>query len=777
MNRDQYKSWFSSLVSKIKCIYAINSNVPCNQERKVTEYRRVFKIGDTHWVTFNSAVEPKPPSRAFKAYYPEHCWTQPQWFNPEHPFMAFAQTEPFFFGPIFERLAGTPYSFKVKEVRENKWALDRDVRDSWYRLECALTHVYEFFLARSGGTFPHTLDVQAFRQPSRWGYHKEHESEKAARIRVMNSRNAFVPLMALCTYAFATNRSCAPFDQEALIHVLVNEGRVNSEWANELAQSLMLSTTPFRVGVYVDQNALPQNLFYPMITFNVPIWIRITSNVPNPKDHPVFRIDEVDIWRTARRMREADASTSESSQTLVLPETTLALVENHSRVEEGSRQRPGETMEQFFEREARHRNEILEKETAQQRDSRQSRERSALAYICPGRHGAHVFEWRDESGFLKRCRVPRNDVPGVWEDYAQAQKRYNSARNEWDLSREFAPAAVPETMYDDDDDDDEFEVEPLPLDDPSVSIQGSEQASETDLQSQYPPFVATTDTIPNNKLVEFFNLADAVFIKYGFHPDGTHISELSNTPLAQRYTVDVAMKILGEQRDYSVDDETLDKLAYFVWAYATDKPIPVGLRDLDNESRTTLRSYHSELYAVRLVENGLCRITSTDPTSLVELYLPKASMGLEALRQTLYKNMAELASYYVSRGTPVEWRIRGIPSARPILQLPPGKTEGLGFRAVDYVTNYLDYQSYVRRRNMLLRDRAIARAALMHGGIIWRLTVEALSELYRNYRFDFHELMEEDLPIVSLTQEDLGVICGMYRKWTGKCNAYFKRIY
>lgn len=739
--------------------------------------RRVYKIENDHWVTFNSAAVPnKPPSRTFRVYYPEHCWTQPQWFHHNHPFMGFAPSEPFFSGPIFGRLAGTIYSFKIKEVREGKWALDRATQESWHRLEYTLTQICKFFFARSGATFAHTLDIQAFRQPSRWGYRKEHESMKAARIRVMNSRNAFVPLMALCVYAFASNKTCAPFDTEALVHVLIHEARVNSEWANALAQSQLLSTTQFRVGVYVDQDVLLHNLLRPMIAFNVPIWIRVTSTIPNPHDHSLIRISEEDLLRTARRDKQAELSIATPAQTESTATLNLAGARTKVRNSEvATRQHYGETIDQFFEREAKYREYILNTETGHERDVRQSKERGAQAYICPGHHGAHIFEWIEESGNLKRCHVPRKDASTIWQKYAIEQKRYNSVRNEWDLCKEFAPdATTTSAIYADDNDIDlQFEAE---LHEAPESGPDAQQATNVDLTSQFAPFVAAADEqSPRNPLISLHPLSYALYYKYGFQPDGTTVTELSDIPMSRRYPLDKSLKILGERRDGTLSDSDADNLTCFIWAYATSQPIPSGLWDLDETNSHLLRTHYNRQYVVTLDGDNICRVRSTSPDTQIELFVPKPSMAVEALRQATLESLSDLALYYVTRGTPFTWRAIGTSSSFPVFQPPPGNTEGLGFRAVNYVTTYYDYQSYIRRRNTLLRDRGIARAALQQGGIVWRLTVDALSEMHQN--FDFQGILEEDLEAVSLSQEDLGVICGMYKKWTGKSSSHYTGKY
>ncbi|PBK83280.1 hypothetical protein ARMGADRAFT_945059 [Armillaria gallica] len=83
-----------------------------------------------------------------------------------------------------------------------------------------------------------------------------------------------------------------------------------------------------------------------------------------------------------------------------------------------------------------------------------------------------------------------------------------------------------------------------------------------------------------------------------------------------------------------------------------------------------------------------------------------------------------------------------------------------------------DYQSYVGRRRQLFRSGEVVRAALKHGGVIWRLALEETDESYvtsgptsrvtevGDYRrtADGDELWDE-----KLTEDQIDVICGVYK--------------
>ncbi|PBK59503.1 hypothetical protein ARMSODRAFT_899183 [Armillaria solidipes] len=87
-----------------------------------------------------------------------------------------------------------------------------------------------------------------------------------------------------------------------------------------------------------------------------------------------------------------------------------------------------------------------------------------------------------------------------------------------------------------------------------------------------------------------------------------------------------------------------------------------------------------------------------------------------------------------------------------------------------------DYQSYVRRRRQLFENNEILRAALKHGGLIWRLAVGIEQQRFEDVVLsgpskrvtqiggvrctaDGDELWDE-----MLTEDQIDIICGVYKK-------------
>jgi hypothetical protein len=89
----------------------------------------------------------------------------------------------------------------------------------------------------------------------------------------------------------------------------------------------------------------------------------------------------------------------------------------------------------------------------------------------------------------------------------------------------------------------------------------------------------------------------------------------------------------------------------------------------------------------------------------------------------------------------------------------------------------MDYRAYEERRDLFFKQPH-ARAALLKGGIIWRLAMESIGPDVaimgpsdRAHHFgdivgpDGHQITDDDL-----TDDELNLICGVYEVPTGKSN-------
>lgn len=700
------------------------------------------------FVSFNTvlAPSPPPPRRNFDVFYPEETYTRPTWFYDRFPFLGFTSRSHPWHGPIFGRLHGSILEFPVHSIQGEHWHLDPVLQQSWYRLERALILVYEALIA-TRPEFLHPLHFRPFRLPSQWGFMRVHESEKAARIRICNARNAFVPLLALCMYGVSITKGRNIQLQEkrsnlTWIRSLVEDQNVDAEWVNELARSDFLSEWTLRVGVYIDWSSFTYPHLLPLfIDSGVPIWIKISTNAISSL--PSILRPSLDEFRKFEA-RCVDISVS------ALP--------SQQQQQEGnvppSGQLNGETFLAFMKRMNARNQRLALTETDNARLKRHDRERIAASYACPGRGGAFVFEWVNVDGKPARLYVPRWRVPDVWNSFAKTQKWYNGFRNEWDLCVDLDPTAT----IDDEEEEEEhydWEIQDVPLEGP-LELVGLPEMSRTDLQDAY------TEVQPRTTLLEHRPLPDILFLRYGFHFDG-HSYALPST--MSTLSDDRAARVLVEETIGTFEDKT--NAIHYISFLLSESTIPAPLYDLSDHNSTPLRTHGNNMYDVRIY-NSIYELTARDSRQGT-IKVPKASIAVESMRLHGCSSVKDLAIHFVSQGTPFLYPGE-TDNSNPFGRLS-GPSEGLGYRPMNFKPGWIDYQAYILHRNELLSDPAVVRAALMKGGIIWRLTVDAIAETTGSVSFGRY--FEDDVEVIELTSYDIGVIVGLYLIWNGVYHIHF----
>ena len=656
---------------------------------------------------------------------------------------------------MISRLAGSIHDFPlVTDQSRGRYHLRDDLQQQWYRLEFLLIKMYETLLA-TRPELGHPIEMKPFRLPSAWGYMKDHESEKAARIRIWNSRNAFVPLMALCMYAICVceGRNSIPLEDRINIHwikALIDAG-FSPEWVNSLANSSFFSMRTLRVGVYIEFKAFHYpHLLRLYIEFGVPIWVLLPAE--GPSGVPAF------LLPNTRMPQALDRRTPMQQQQQQQPfdgqdDSTFC-----SGNVPASRQIRGESVHDFINRSKQRIQRLYESESPDDRTKRLDRERAAAQFNVPGRSGAYVFEWIEGvNGSYIRTYVPRTRVPDIWDSYANTQKWYDSSRNEWDLSAALDPHAsvIDEEEFDNDQDyyfnkfKSQYGDDPSPGLEPQLSI-GHAALTQSELQDLY------VDRLPTPTKVQTPILDDILFQRYGFHYDGQpYNSPARSLPDSRlsRILVDVTFDVSHHR------DAAIHYLSYLI----NGQPIPPCFFDLHVSNGTPLRTHGNNVFEVRIISDHRFVIRSrASPTEFIQV--PYASTAVEALRLHNCRTVSELALHFVSRGT--YFYLGPFIIDKDPFREPPGKAGGLGFRPQDYTPTWVDYQAYIRRRSDLLNDPSIIRSALMKGGIVWRLTVDTIQSTADT--IEYSKLFDSaDVEPVELTKRDLGIIVGLYLVWTG----------
>jgi hypothetical protein len=160
--------------------------------------------------------------------------------------------------------------------------------------------------------------------------------------------------------------------------------------------------------------------------------------------------------------------------------------------------------------------------------------------------------------------------------------------------------------------------------------------------------------------------------------------------------------------------------------------------------------------------------------------------ALECVRRQWGPYFLDIANELCSHGYPFHTRV---PGPRPTIQ-PRPSIHTLGYREVGYNPQPCDYAAYEALRNDFLSSPR-GRAALLHGGIIWRLAKDIVPEVAA-MNGPSSEVANTGQAIMcegkylwddQLMEEELNLICGVYKVYTGKCsmisenNYWAKRIY
>jgi hypothetical protein len=201
-----------------------------------------------------------------------------QWCENFQPYLTFVPAELDFSGPILGRLSYSYPTLPIVPVND-KWALKHSVMISWHRLERALYGVSQA-LCRDDY-------LCIYRYPGSYKYLEMHSTEEAARRHAMMSRDAFVPLMALCSWCMARQMTpnenyigCRPTWLKKIVddHPM----KVHPGWAEDLRTSCIGNFTIRRVGCFINPYTwIRSNIIEMFFRFNVPVWIW-WGTVPRP---------------------------------------------------------------------------------------------------------------------------------------------------------------------------------------------------------------------------------------------------------------------------------------------------------------------------------------------------------------------------------------------------------------------------------------------------------------------------------------------------------------
>jgi len=660
----------------------------------------------------------------------------PLWWSPQYAHVAFIPTCEVESHPL-DILIQLPTHFH--RSRKGVW-LDSSTILSWNRLQYDLRRVVSILAQRCHvNAFPDVIETVLVG-------HGPHASEWVLRKKLADGRGMFLYWIGQLAFVLAVNISIDSEPPRPTYEL--PEDSVDVDW--EKFQSNALP----KWFEYLGERSWPQTFLSTLhscaadFAHNERVGLFIRLLQPDVHQYSVdwFLQFNVPVWYPWGK-QEADSAARGSSIARLAPlpyqlqEATTMIHKTPGNAMPWNSAPPPLSVAPwlaFFERRKASAAKMMTWEKVEDRQRRIQRE------IQPPIANANVFEWRqDDHGVFRRTAVVKADRTEVLANYGRNQKRYDSFANEWDCVSQLGELEEDELLLQCWDD------EPILYDAPPSS---SSQAPDGDLSEMYtPPDPPSQDeSSSKNQLVPWDiisapvqTLSESMCIMYehfGFVPP-LQLSAIRMEPVrsTQSFKLSKVIGLTTADRDYW-NSSVASFAAIFLDALGDNrlKP-PADLWDLRFGNRLFLGASKRLKYLRRMGECFVFDLGS-EATSDWMLCVNTASIVLLICRMDERMIESELSMELVRKAVPHHTLIRLPPRS---VNMPPSPP--LPIRLPCYIFTKDDYNTYREVREDLLRSTRVARAALMAGGIAWRLAV--------SHGFD----IVHDGPTSTLSQTGAGV--------------------
>jgi hypothetical protein len=752
----------------------------------------IFMDEQQHMLTSPNSSDPPavppPPLRSQPTRTPtvrDMCALQ--WSSNLYPWLPYTPLIPSFSGSIFSRLAYTFSSFPIESGCYG-YCLSHQLVSRWITLEDGLYGILERLMNkdqhRSGFFIPESKMCPA---PSTRGYRIVHTTSQLARSAAIRSRDAFIPLMATISYIISTfltaeegrdNYKGRPLWET----ILTDDLLIHPVWVDALRESWIGDFTVPRVGVVIDPYTFRLRIIPYLVRAHVPVWIywdhRKALDPKVADDYRPFEEDKIFALKCiscpwcrithAAHFHESNPiplptnqSTSDPSDSISDSFDSSMTSLSSSNVDlpvpqPGDRQRRGESWRQFLERYRAKEPEFLAQEMPCDREKRLKCQREAMSQMSPGHSGPRVHHWRkhdENKQYRIRTSIPRSDVAGFWDKYSDKQRIYNGFLNEWDVCTEFDESESPDTE----------KWEDTIHGSPEPPAPDQEATSSQDLSNNLDDLLMSyTEEEPE---LAWETFPDFLSLRFGLIAEDIPISvseaDLSRIP-----------KILGHApENHSHLPRAWQAPAQALIRFSVTGCGPKPPRD-DKEIAEIVKE--AEVAATRIKAHKdkivFALKGKDDAETPWTLLVTDPIAVLQCLRKSPGPKTTDIAKYLARHGIPFQTVIR--PTQR-IMPITPTSVF-LGWRRQGYQPDHIDYTDYEAKRDAFLESPR-ARAALLMGGIVWRLAKHSLnldcvlsgpSSQARYHGLRHHSKMLGDTIDDELTSDEIDLICGVYWIYT-----------
>jgi len=190
---------------------------------------------------------------------------RPLWFTSKYPFLPFALEDVEYTGPLFGPLAYTMDTVPIARDSNGRYHLKTQLQRDWFRLEKILSIVID----RLTKTTHHTRSKEC-NFPRKLGYRDSHPTEALTRILIMQSRDAFALLVAMCSFAISRRLGD---DNGIPMWVRKLDGQLDAQFVDQLRSSPVANFKIKRVGTFMKAEECQAKWVSAMTRLNVPVWM------------------------------------------------------------------------------------------------------------------------------------------------------------------------------------------------------------------------------------------------------------------------------------------------------------------------------------------------------------------------------------------------------------------------------------------------------------------------------------------------------------------------
>lgn len=740
---------------------------------------------------------------------------RPRWVNDRTFHYAFIPKNVTYDGSILSALQYAYETLPIEEKRVGEkttlYRLSRELAQQWYWIEQVIGTLEAQLMRHCSATLPLGYERRYDFHPSQYNY-RDWYTERHHACRSANlARGAFVVRLAMVSYLVLKGQS----ESRDVFQILHSHGGLSPEFLNNIAGSWVANRKVPRVGAILNAHTPPlgdhqwASEIKTLMSYRcIPFWIDygpipLRPSVLNLPDKFFPGKDVVMRYIQAFEHRAREDARAQVAHDV---HEAVAFVRG------------------WLEERAQSAVKAIQLETPSQKAERELREKQYGNLEMPGRRGPRVYRWEYHLGMWNRLRVPYEQFEAIWMATTPRMRVYNSVQHEYDICYhldEEATAALHAEMtqvYDSNDDSHRVPYDPRETARTTTDRHSSRRSRSASPRrsnmprlpgrpgtsgeetSALPPTIPGAHTVDDNLDATSMNVDSfetAITLRYGLRIPSDPPPRLFS-PNEQKQ----ARHILrwAVEPPPAATDNLNQWVSYFVDLCLNAQPIPSSMYDSSPRALQPALTNAYKLYAVeiapkdwKIADTLRCGVAPVpgaerDKTYFVEsrreivqgwkLVVHSELDAAHIIRASpVYcKNSSryEAAAFCVARGI----TFRTLAPRRANSEVPrplPQSSMGLGRRHNRFGFSPKDYRLYERTRDALLAGPQ-GRAALLAGGLTWRLAIDALGLEYA-LQGPSHTKMSQVVATVNgieyvddvLTQEELDIIAGVYFVYSREC--------